>query len=232
LPRSERWLGAVAVDATAVVVFAVAGRNAHDESSGASAVLTIAAPFLLGLLAGWLLDPRTRARPTATATGVTVWLATAAIGLLLRRVVWDRGTAMSFVIVATVVLGVLLVGWRAIWAIAQRRRGLQCGVAAVEGGELDGGTVINLYVGNLPFSTTSDDLAALFGRVGDVQSAQVITDRETGRSRGFGFVEMSDEDARKAIDELTGADLGGRSITVNEARPRAPRGGGGGNYRR
>jgi hypothetical protein len=61
----------------------------------------------------------------ATATGVTVWLATAAIGLLLRRVVWDRGTALSFVIVATVVLGVLLVGWRAIWAIALRRRGLQ-----------------------------------------------------------------------------------------------------------
>ena len=97
------------------------------------------------------------------------------------------------------------------------------GVAAVEGGTLDGGTVINLYVGNLPFSTTSDELAALFGRVGAVTSAQVITDRETGRSRGFGFVEMSDEDARKAIDELTGADLNGRSITVNEARPRAPR---------
>ncbi len=98
--------------------------------------------------------------------------------------------------------------------------------AAVEGGTLDGGTVINLYVGNLPFSTTSDELATLFGRVGIVTSAQVITDRETGRSRGFGFVEMSDDDARKAIDELTGADMGGRAITVNEARPRAPRGGG------
>jgi RNA recognition motif-containing protein len=87
----------------------------------------------------------------------------------------------------------------------------------------DGGTVINLYVGNLPFQTTSDELSALFGRVGAVTSAQVITDRETGRSRGFGFVEMSDEDGRKAIDELTGADMGGRAITVNEARPRAPR---------
>ena len=90
-------------------------------------------------------------------------------------------------------------------------------------GIYDGGTVINLYVGNLPFSTTSDDLAALFGKVGAVTSAQVITDRETGRSRGFGFVEMGDDDARKAIDELTGANMGGRSITVNEARPRAPR---------
>jgi cold-inducible RNA-binding protein len=93
----------------------------------------------------------------------------------------------------------------------------------LSGGHYDGGTVINLYVGNLPFSTTSDDLAALFGKVGAVTSAQVITDRETGRSRGFGFVEMGDDDARKAIDELTGANMGGRSITVNEARPRAPR---------
>ena len=87
-------------------------------------------------------------------------------------------------------------------------------------------------MGNLPYSTTSDELATLFGRVGVVTSAQVIMDRETGRSRGFGFVEMSDDDGRKAIDELTGANMGGRSITVNEARPRqarprAPRGGGG-----
>ena len=82
-------------------------------------------------------------------------------------------------------------------------------------------------MGNLPFSTTSEELANLFGTVGVVASAQVITDRETGRSRGFGFVEMSEEDARKAIDELTGSNLGGRSITVNEARPHAPRGGGG-----
>jgi RNA recognition motif-containing protein len=72
-------------------------------------------------------------------------------------------------------------------------------------------------VGNLPFSTTSEELANLFGTVGVVTSAQVIMDRETGRSRGFGFVEMSEEDARKAIDELTGSNLGGRSITVNEA---------------
>ena len=78
-------------------------------------------------------------------------------------------------------------------------------------------------MGNLPFQTTSDELASLFGKVGAVTSAQVITDRETGRSRGFGFVEMADDDARKAIDELTGADMGGRAITVNEARPRAPR---------
>lgn len=79
-------------------------------------------------------------------------------------------------------------------------------------------------MGNLPFSTTSDDLAAVFAAIGEVSSAQVITDRETGRSRGFGFVEMtSDDDARRAIDELAGKDVGGRAITVNEARPRQPR---------
>ena len=152
------------------------------------------------------------------------WAITSAGGLLLRRTLWDRGTATAFVVVTAVVLGMLLVGWRALG----RHVRTWCGrgtlsVAAVRGGPLDGGTVINLYVGNLPFSTTSDELATMFGRVGIVTSAQVITDRETGRSRGFGFVEMSDEDARKAIDELTGADLGGRSITVNEARPRQPR---------
>jgi len=85
-----------------------------------------------------------------------------------------------------------------------------------------------LYVGNLSYNMTNEGLQALFSAHGTVDSAQVIMDRETGRSRGFGFVEMSDEDGRKAIDELTGAPMGGRSITVNEARPRAPRTGGGG----
>jgi len=125
LLRSERWIGAAAVDAAAVVVFAVAGRNAHDEGSGAGTVATIAAPFLIGLLTGWLVDPRARARPTAPGTGVTVWLATVAIGLVLRRIVWDRGTAFSFVIVTTLVLGVLIVGWRAIWAVTYRRRAVR-----------------------------------------------------------------------------------------------------------
>lgn len=78
-------------------------------------------------------------------------------------------------------------------------------------------------MGNLPFSTTNEDLAKHFSQVGAVSSAQVINDRDTGRSRGFGFVEMADDDARRAIDELSGSSLGGRSITVNEARPRQPR---------
>jgi RNA recognition motif-containing protein len=80
---------------------------------------------------------------------------------------------------------------------------------------------MNLYVGNLPFSTNSDDLEALFGAHGSVTSAQVIIDRETGRSRGFAFVEMSnDDEGRTAIRELDGADVGGRRLKVNEARPR------------
>lgn len=85
----------------------------------------------------------------------------------------------------------------------------------------------NLYVGNLAFGCTADDLRDLFSQHGTVSSAQVISDRETGRSRGFGFVEMSDG-AEAAVSALNGQDFQGRSITVNEARPREERGGGGG----
>lgn len=94
----------------------------------------------------------------------------------------------------------------------------------------------NIYVGNLPYETTSDDLLELFGTYGSVVSAQVVMDRFSGRSRGFGFVEMSDDgEAQAAIDALNGQPYGNRPLTVNEARPRtdAPRrsgGGGGGGY--
>ena len=96
-----------------------------------------------------------------------------------------------------------------------------------------------LYVGNLAFATTSADLEQLFAEVGTCESASVITDRATGRSRGFGFVEMaSDSEAEKAIAELNGRDLQGRKLNVSEARERTggggdrPRGGGGGGYGR
>lgn len=86
-----------------------------------------------------------------------------------------------------------------------------------------------LYVGGLPYSITEDRLEELFGEHGTVESARVITDKFTGRSRGFGFVEMStQEEAQVAIDKLNGTDLEGRSLTVNEAKPREPRSGGGG----
>jgi len=80
---------------------------------------------------------------------------------------------------------------------------------------------MNIYVGNLPFSTSSADLEQAFSAHGTVSSANVISDRETGRSRGFGFVEMpNDEEARTAIRELDGAEMDGRRLKVNEARPR------------
>ena len=91
-----------------------------------------------------------------------------------------------------------------------------------------------LYVGNLPFSATEEDITAKFSAVGTVESAKLITDRDTGRSKGFGFVEMSsDSEAQAAIEKLNGQDYGGRPMTVNEARPQqkkgnGPRGGGGG----
>ncbi len=82
---------------------------------------------------------------------------------------------------------------------------------------------MKIYVGNLPWSTTDADLQELFEQVGSVTSARVITDRETGRSRGFGFVEMSQEDGQKAIGELNGQDVGGRPLRVNEANEQKPR---------
>ncbi len=91
----------------------------------------------------------------------------------------------------------------------------------------------NIYVGNLAWGTTADDLLALFQEHGKVARAQVVTDRETGRSRGFGFVEMEDDgEAQRAIDALNGQQHQGRALTVNEARPREERGGGGGGYGR
>jgi cold-inducible RNA-binding protein len=91
---------------------------------------------------------------------------------------------------------------------------------------------MKLYVGNLSFQTSSDDLQQLFSQAGTVESASVVEDRETGRSRGFGFVEMSsNEEGQKAIEQFNGKEINGRNLTVNEARPRENRGGGGGGGR-
>ncbi len=88
---------------------------------------------------------------------------------------------------------------------------------------------IKLYVGNLAFKTTSQELQQLFAQAGTVESASVVEDRDTGRSRGFGFVEMSSqEEATSAIEQFNGKDLDGRLLKVNEAKPRENRGGGGG----
>ena len=83
---------------------------------------------------------------------------------------------------------------------------------------------MNIYVGNLPYSVNDDQLREMFAAVGTVDSARVISDRFSGQSKGFGFVEMpNDDEARKAIDELNGRDMGGRPLKVNEARPRPER---------
>lgn len=88
-----------------------------------------------------------------------------------------------------------------------------------------------LYVGGLPYSTTEQQLSELFAQQGSVTSAKVITDKFTGQSRGFGFVEMStEEEAQKAITALNGTQLDGRTMTVNEAKPQEKRSGGGGGY--
>jgi RNA recognition motif-containing protein len=84
--------------------------------------------------------------------------------------------------------------------------------------------VKKIYVGNVSFNMTEHDLTALFAEHGEVNSATIITDRETGRSRGFGFVEMeNDAEALKAIEAINAREVGGRTLTVNEARPREPR---------
>ena len=91
---------------------------------------------------------------------------------------------------------------------------------------------MKLYVGNLSFGTTNQDLNDLFGAIGAVESTNIIEDRETGRSRGFGFVEMANsEDGDKAIAELNGKEVDGRTLKVNEAKPQENRSGGGGGGR-
>jgi RNA recognition motif-containing protein len=88
-----------------------------------------------------------------------------------------------------------------------------------------------LFVGSLPYNTTEDDLRQLFEQAGTVEDATIINDRDTGRSKGFGFVQMAnDEDAAKAIEMFNNYEMSGRQLKVNEARPREERGGGGGGY--
>ena len=94
-------------------------------------------------------------------------------------------------------------------------------------------TVVKIYVGNLSFQTTETEIRELFGQYGEVEEVNLITDRETGRPRGFGFIEIRDDNAaREAIGALDGTELGSRQIKVNEAKPRTDRGGGGGGQRR
>jgi RNA recognition motif-containing protein len=93
--------------------------------------------------------------------------------------------------------------------------------------------MFNIYVGNISFDTTEDDIRKMFETHGEVLKVSLITDRDTGRPRGFGFVEMANaNEGRAAVEQLNGQELGGRALNVNEAKPRPARGGGGGGGRR
>lgn len=116
MSRHRPWLGALAFDTAAVLMFATAGRGSHDGAATFGRILGVAAPFLVGLVAGTAGVFALRRSPLSWWGGLTVWAATLVIGMLLRRFAWDRGTALSFVIVTAVVLGMLFLGWRALWA--------------------------------------------------------------------------------------------------------------------
>jgi hypothetical protein len=117
--RARAIVLAVAVDTVAVVLFVILGRRSHDSGSGVVSVLGTAAPFLVALGVAWIIVLAGRMEPLAAMTGVVLWAITAAGGLLLRRMLWDRSTATAFVVVASVALGILLVGWRAVLTFAR-----------------------------------------------------------------------------------------------------------------
>jgi hypothetical protein len=116
MSRLDRPAVAAAVDALLVILFVAAGRGSHDEGSAVGGTLRIAAPFLIALAAGWLLGRRRWATPLRIPFGIHLWGVTVVVGLALRHWAFDRGTAPSFIIVATIVLGAFLLGWRALAA--------------------------------------------------------------------------------------------------------------------
>lgn len=112
---------AVGLDVFSVVLFVALGRRSHDESAAFTSVIETAAPFLIGLAAGWLVARMWR-RPTSIVTGLIVWPVTILVGMIVRNLVFDRGTATSFVVVATLFVGLFLVGWRAALRLVELRR--------------------------------------------------------------------------------------------------------------
>ena len=114
---SRRTVLAAVADVAAILVFVAIGRRNHQEGEAVDGIVTVAAPFLIALVAGWVAA-RAWARPTQVAAAFIIWPVTVALGMVLRNLVFDRGTAVSFVIVATVFTGVFLVGWRLVAARA------------------------------------------------------------------------------------------------------------------
>jgi hypothetical protein len=119
--RSARAaIGAALADAACIVAFAALGRASHDEGGAVAGTLEVAAPFMIGGAVGWAAARGWRA-PTSGTTGAAAWAGALAVGMLLRNVAWDRGTAPSFVVVAAIALGVLLLGWRLALRLRARR---------------------------------------------------------------------------------------------------------------
>jgi Protein of unknown function (DUF3054) len=117
---TRRAVVAALVDIAAIVLFVAIGRRNHSEGEAVDAILTVAAPFLIALAVGWIAA-RAWERPMQVETAFVIWPITVALGMALRNLVFDRGTALPFIIVATVVTGVFLVGWRMLAAVAERR---------------------------------------------------------------------------------------------------------------
>jgi hypothetical protein len=117
---------AVGLDVFVVVLFVAVGLRSHDQSGTFDAVIETAAPFLIGLAAGWLVARAWR-RPAAVLTGITIWPVTILVGMIVRNLVFDRGTAASFVIVATLFVGATLVGWRIVLRVVEQRRAQSSG---------------------------------------------------------------------------------------------------------
>jgi len=118
---SRRVAIAAAADIVAILVFVALGRNNHGEGETVGGIVTVAAPFLIGLALGWIAA-RAWKRPMQVDAAFIIWPVTVVAGMLLRRFVFDRGTALPFIIVATIVTGVFLVGWRLVAAWVSRRR--------------------------------------------------------------------------------------------------------------
>ena len=125
MKRRHARLGAAAIDVAAVLIFVAAGRDSHDEDASIAGLLGVAAPFLIGLAVGWIVVVVTRGHPLSLRTGAIVWGSTLVVGLLLRRLAWDRGTAFSFIVVTALVLAMFMLGWRAIWALGPSRRAVR-----------------------------------------------------------------------------------------------------------
>ena len=120
--RSDREMPiAASLDALSVVLFVAIGRRNHDETSAVGGTIGTALPFLIALLVAWVIVRAWR-NPTSFATGLILWPIVVIVGMLLRRFVFDDGTAASFIVVASLFLGLCLVGWRGVWTLVARRR--------------------------------------------------------------------------------------------------------------